>query len=399
MAKNKLIIFLLIIFNSYCLSQTGWIQQNSGTTQELFSVFFINPNTGYITGNSVLKTTNGGLNWFVLNSAPSSSSVFFTDVSTGYLGSSRIYKTTNEGASWSIVSPQSTGALALFFINAATGWAAYNNMYRTTDGGASWIISSSFPGYSFVDIRFSDGNTGFAVWMYGSYTKSTDGGANWSSLVNPGNVGWFSVFPVDNNLVFLSGNGGRIGKSTDGGANWTIQNSAVSYNLFSSYFINANTGYIVGERQSILKTSNGGANWYTQTGVNLNRLNKVFFVNADTGWVVGQNGTILKTTTGGVLTAINPVISNIPDEFILYQNYPNPFNPVTEIKFSLPKASSVRLIVYDAIGREISVLLDKYFTVGNYEAEWSGTDYSNGVYFYKIITPDFTDMKKMVLLK
>jgi len=88
-----------------------------------------------------------------------------------------------------------------------------------------------------------------------------------------------------------------------------------------------------------------------------------------------------------------------PKEYILYQNNPNPFNPVTNIKFSIPKSSIVKLIVYDALGREAAVLVDKYLTAGSYQAEWSGADYSSGVYFYQLIAGEYTDMKKMVLLK
>jgi len=107
--------------------------------------------------------------------------------------------------------------------------------------------------------------------------------------------------------------------------------------------------------------------------------------------------------THGLCTAVigiyNGGVQELSEEFILYQNYPNPFNPVTGIKFSIPVPSFVKLIVYNVLGSEVEILLNKYLIPGAYEVEWNAGGYSSGVYFYKIIAPDFTEMKKMVLIK
>ncbi|MBI5404377.1 MAG: immune inhibitor A [Ignavibacteriae bacterium] len=95
--------------------------------------------------------------------------------------------------------------------------------------------------------------------------------------------------------------------------------------------------------------------------------------------------------------AISPVNSEIPGSYSLYQNYPNPFNPETKIKFDLPKNSFVSLKVYDLLGREIASLVNEHLTAGSYEIPFSGV--SSGVYFYKIETGNFTDVKKMILSK
>jgi len=89
----------------------------------------------------------------------------------------------------------------------------------------------------------------------------------------------------------------------------------------------------------------------------------------------------------------------LPEHFLLNQNYPNPFNPVTSIKFSLPYFSEVKITVYDILGHEAVVLENGSFTAGVYEVEFDGTNYSSGVYFYKLETDGFIDTKKMVLIK
>lgn len=94
------------------------------------------------------------------------------------------------------------------------------------------------------------------------------------------------------------------------------------------------------------------------------------------------------------------IIGNeIPKTFSLSQNYPNPFNPVTNIKFSLPKSGNVTLKVYDILGRQAAELVNEYKQAGSYVVDFNAADLSNGVYFYRIETADFTDVKKMVLVK
>jgi len=95
----------------------------------------------------------------------------------------------------------------------------------------------------------------------------------------------------------------------------------------------------------------------------------------------------------------NEVIIGIPGKFILSQNYPNPFNPVTRISFELPKEGLVKLEVFDVTGRFIKTLVNENKLAGFYEVEFNGGNLASGVYFYKISVDNFTDMKKMILIK
>ncbi|MBN8586469.1 MAG: T9SS type A sorting domain-containing protein [Ignavibacteria bacterium] len=120
------------------------------------------------------------------------------------------------------------------------------------------------------------------------------------------------------------------------------------------------------------------------------------------------NGQLYGDTTFPV--GVIPVSTEIPEKFSLSQNYPNPFNPVTKIKFSIPQnetthgAISTRLIVYDALGKELAILVNQQLQPGIYEAEWDASSYPSGVYYYKLKVEKtqrdvFTDSKKMVLIK
>jgi hypothetical protein len=101
----------------------------------------------------------------------------------------------------------------------------------------------------------------------------------------------------------------------------------------------------------------------------------------------------------GILTEIEPVSGTVPESFSLSQNYPNPFNPVTKINFTIPKNNLVTLKVYDISGKEVVTLINKFMNAGEYETTFDATQLSSGVYFYRISSGDFVDVKKMMLVK
>jgi C1A family cysteine protease len=88
-----------------------------------------------------------------------------------------------------------------------------------------------------------------------------------------------------------------------------------------------------------------------------------------------------------------------PAEFGLEQNYPNPFNPSTEIKFSIPQTTKVTLKVFDIMGREVVTLIDEQLEAGKHALVFSAANLSSGVYYYTIITENFIQTKKMILVK
>jgi hypothetical protein len=119
-------------------------------------------------------------------------------------------------------------------------------------------------------------------------------------------------------------------------------------------------------------------------------------------FVSGSSNSYIELPITNLVIGIQQISSEIPVKFNLNQNYPNPFNPVTKIRFQVPstgKNNYVMIKVYDISGREVSTLVDDNFTAGTYEAEWDGSKYSSGVYFYRMTVGDFSDVKKMILVK
>ena len=167
----------------------------------------------------------------------------------------------------------------------------------------------------------------------------------------------------------------------------------------------------------IQRSTNGGQNWFLRDSVGPNiesysdlRLSpntiyyyRIFAYNSSGN--SGYSNTAHDTTFN--LTGIIP-LSGIPKEFKLYDNYPNPFNPSTKIKFDIPinplsnsleRGQGVRLSVYNSNGQTVAILANEKINPGSYEVEWNAAEYPSGIYFYRIISGNFTDSKKMILIK
>ena len=108
-----------------------------------------------------------------------------------------------------------------------------------------------------------------------------------------------------------------------------------------------------------------------------------------------------------LITSVHEIASrNLPERFELKQNYPNPFNPSTKIRYSIPNVMDANLRplqttlkVFDILGREVETLVNETKTAGNYEVEFNGANLSSGVYFYQLKAGEFTQTKKMILLR
>lgn len=96
---------------------------------------------------------------------------------------------------------------------------------------------------------------------------------------------------------------------------------------------------------------------------------------------------------------IDPNLNKIPEGYRLYQNIPNPFNPETAISFSIPERSNVSLKIFDGLGKEVTEIYNGELTPGKYTKYWNAENHPAGVYYYRMKTDNFSDTKKLVLVK
>jgi photosystem II stability/assembly factor-like uncharacterized protein len=419
MKKLLLLITLFTLFTHHSFTQ--WVQQTVPVTMPIIGIKFIDTSKGWAcTGTFnvldtgfIMNTTNGGTNWNIQLRYPA---MKFTDIefinqNTGYIAGNqndsartKLFTTTNGGLNWSYISMVTNMYIDdMQFLNKDSAWecgsSAGPDVRTTTDGGNTWVVRTNGILSATQRIFFLNYNTGFCGANNNVLYKTTNAGLNWISLsAFPELV--FSVFFINNSIGFTGLAGGKVGSTTNGGLNWFIQQPFAinSNNTTDIYFIDNNTGWAgTGWFQKILKTTNGGINW----GYQLVPTGSVKISIADNmhGWAadIGISNT---NNSGGPITyvGINIINSQIPNLFKLYQNYPNPFNPVTTIKIDVHSASHIKLIIFDILGREL-YKEEEYLRTGSYEFKWDASEYSSGTYFYRFITNEYTETKKMILIK
>jgi photosystem II stability/assembly factor-like uncharacterized protein len=356
----------------------------------LRGISFIDANTGTAVGEGgmILHTTNGGANWInQMGNYGSLLGVCIIDASNGTI----------------------------------VGWDTYNHrgtILHTWTGGLRWELQSdssmSTPLYG---VFFTDLDTGTAVGggpdsagsMHGTILRTTNGGVTWSAQTSGTNATLRGVFFADANKGWAVGGErdspsmqhGTILRTINGGATWTSQSSGTWNPLRAVSFGDAQHGVAVGDSGIILRTTDGGLTWARQVSGTSKNLCGVWFADSSTGTAVGDSGTILHTTTGGVTSVPGDPAAggDRPDRILLEQNYPNPFNPTTVIRYQLPVGSEVRLVVYDMLGRKVSVLVDGRSEAGVHEVVFDASRYSSGVYYCRLQARGFTETKRLLLLK
>jgi photosystem II stability/assembly factor-like uncharacterized protein len=347
-------------------------------------VFFINKYTGWAVGSMGLirKSTNSGINWVnqdFLIYAGYYTSVHFFNENTGIIAGSKysmyayVIKTTNGGNNWSekyIASiPQNTELTRQWWINDDTGWiGGYDILLKTTDGG------ETFTDYFYTIPPTSNGHAAFLDLYF------------WDNA-----TGWICGGNLDHKNIY---------KTTNAGLNWVFQDNPVAPQYFPQIngiiFISPDTGWASSYAGMLIVTTNGGANWvvdkYTDETTRFSAYNKSKI------WCGSAHGRIWYTLVNNTVGIIKEE-NQLPKDFMLFQNYPNPFNFTTIINYQINKKNHVKLIIYDISGHEISVLVNNSQNPGFYTIEWNAANFSSGIYFYRLQTGDFSQTRKMVLIK
>lgn len=350
-------------------------------------------------------------------------------------------KSTNTGASWQVVGQLDslTGYITdMHFFNANTGYAAidtnpsgYPKLHKTTNSGLNWqYISLIDSNYITEDIYFMDMNTGFLCgYLVGlqrsSIYKTTNAGVNWSRNDFPYTEGFVEINFFNSTTGLAIGNSGpsflgtKIFRTTNAGNSW---DSIFAYPNVSPQFVKILSGTSTAFASGFLaydtmtaftktytfKSTNYGLNWIEKYFNNENLISGCKLIDQNNFFMSGgdlsDKAVILKSTNGGNVFFKNPE-SGIPSSFFLYQNYPNPFNPSTKIKFDIPACHScgsrnpVIIKVYNILGKEIVTLVNEKQSPGSYEVTFDGSMFPSGIYFYKLQSENFIDVKRMVLIK
>jgi photosystem II stability/assembly factor-like uncharacterized protein len=345
--------------------------------------------------------------------------------------------TTNGGISWVSQLENVSRVFEIYFFNDQVGWACSGSkFYRTTNGGNTWNLHAEEPLVANIQsIFFTTPDSG---WAGGSSAllRTTNGGSNWQPIYPTGlHLNMHDIHFVNAMEGWAVGETGGINpplifKTSDGGEIWTAQSHPTfSFPFVRSIFmVDRNRGWVVGVATGggfVLHTTNGGDSWELVEFPTALGLNHVRFANERKGWILGDAGIILHTQTGGVVPVEDSLAANpiLPALNGLAQNFPNPFNSTTTMVYALnlpartpsgftgqagsresvrlgePSARRVELRVYDVLGREVAVLVNEEKAPGTYEAVWDASGQASGVYFYRLLTSNFVETKKLVVIR
>ena len=302
----------------------NWSVQPSPIYAYLWDVTYVDANIWVIAGVDVssgnngiiLRSTNGGTAWNIVQnqSGANYKGVDFPSPNAGYVvGAGTIHKSTDQGATW-VLQPTGLGNFyTVDFYNDLIGSAAGINSLRiTSDGGLNWIAQNGVIEFMFdlcAGISCIDAATiiGVVDSPDNDYViKSTNGGLNWTNYHNFLNLNGEIMRDMEmvNNTGFIVSNNGRILKSINGGLNWVSDSTFIPAYPIGLVFksinmINENLLYISGSGGSVVKSTNSGLNWALVTGFQ-RMLNDIYFTDLNTGYACGYGGTILKTTNSGI---------------------------------------------------------------------------------------------------
>ena len=346
----------------------NWFQINNGLTNTDIRALASNDTSLFAAsfGNGVFYSSNAGGNWVAVNSGMENSRVIALSINDNYLFASDyddgMFRSSDDGNSWTQINNglEFNLVYSLFANDSVIYAGTSNGLYISIDDGDSWIAKNNgmencgIHGLISIDSLLIVGTSGTFTISEGLY-RSTDYGNTWLNIYSE--AGWFgAIASKDDNIIAASEFGIFI--STNMGNNWAPFSKGLEWPeivttiLFCDSYIFAGTDYATVYRRP-----------YSQ------------------------------------ITSIDEESLQLLSDFKLYQNYPNPFNPITTVSYSIMEQGLVQIKIYDVLGNQVAILVNEEKPQGNYSLKFDGSNLPSGVYLYSLRVNNFSDNKKMILLK
>jgi hypothetical protein len=389
-----------ITFPNAYVCATGGTEDKEWITSDLSPISPYN-NTLYITwtrfaggtGIKLTKSINSGVNWSAPVSISDGTNVQGSNIAISRNGQINV-TWLGYGGNASVRYDRSTNGGAAFGTDVTVSSGPFPSGLPNGVGTFPYIETdrSTGPYSGMIYVVFADNRNGDCdVFL----CRSTNAGTNWSAPlrinndpIGNGKIQYWPCIAVNENgtisIMFMDSRNtpnntiveAYLARSTDGGVSFT--NELVSSEQTPTEIPGSNVRF--GDYIDI-----------DYVGQNI--------VPVWTDERLGGFNMDIYTSEISELLPIEPIAGTMPDNFKLEQNYPNPFNPSSKIKFDVPKAGIMKIGVYDILGREVAVLLNREYKPGKYEVTFDGTNYSAGVYFYKLTADGYSETRKMVLVK
>jgi len=343
---------------------------------------------------------DGGKNWTGRNSGLLNTNINKLEIKGGLTFAATnggVYKSENNGLIWV---PSNSGIqdsiITSFALNSSYIFAGTKSkgVYTSSNNGGNWIITGLTN--KKINSLFTFGNYIFAGTNSGVYSTTNNGNA-WS-MPSLTDTSIYSFTQSGSTIIAASKNTG-IYTSSNNGLNWSSYNTGMTTSKVNDILAYGNVLYAATQDKGLFKDSvgvwratnkNSGIFSKNITALEVGDSSKIF---------IGDNfGNIYYGPLSSIVN-INKENNIIPEKYELSQNYPNPFNPTTKINFLIPKDCFASIKIYDILGKEVTTLVNQKLTPGIYSVDWNASQYPSGVYFYRLQSGDFVDVKKMLMIK
>ncbi len=396
------LVFVLCLKCTFCINNSvaQWEQVTNGinSSMNIYSLTSLGSNIFSGSDSGVYISTNNGSSWTITalnNKITYSLAVSGTVI---YAGTSMngVYSTSNNGVNWAQTSLNNQTIYALIIDgNNIFAGASGNGVYLSTNNGSTWT-QNTLGSHTVLSLAASGANIYAGTSINGIY-RSTNSGTNWAQTLM--NYSSPKSLAINGSYCFaglysLSGSNGLY-RSTDGGT-WNL--AGLNGINVLSLGLNGNNLF-AGTENGVYLSTNNGTNWIikNQGFSSVPHIEAILITN--NYLYAGTYGESVWKRSLSEIIGIRNISTEIPSKYSLSQNYPNPFNPATNIRFEIPKSGNIKLVVFDALGREVETLVNEKQAAGTYEATFNALQYPSGVYFYRITSEGYSETKRMILIK
>jgi len=384
----------------YSDSSVFWSVENIGLTDMNILCLTAGDSSVYAGsfGGGTFQTTNNGKNWlptqFVALNVATSLASFDSEIFMGTFEDG-IFRSTNDGGSWT---PINVGLGQQGYVRAIIPFrkdlfiGTGGGVYRSSDTGSIWTAVNTGLKNEALDvytIAASDSTLFGGTWG-GSVYRSTNNGVIWQNdsirSTNSNSVYTRSLF-VYGNYIFAGTWGGGIYRSIihdSNGLRWNVPDTAPSNQYIQSFAASGNLLFVGTDGGGVYMSKDSGNIWEA-INYELTDTNAISLAVSGGYLFAGTETTVWKRSIQNILSGVNEAIAQAPTALVqLFSNYPNPFKTSTTISYFLPESVPVMLKVYNALGEEITTLVNGKMDVGQHSVSFSCDGLPNGVYFYRL---------------
>jgi hypothetical protein len=269
----------------------------------------------------------------------------------------------------------------------------WDGVFHSSNNGTSWT-GVGLTGHIVPSLTLSGTNL-FAGTDVGVFL-STDYGTSWVGS-GAGVISSRVLCLAMSGTNFIAGtNGAGVFVSADNGSSWTAVDSGLTNADIRAFAVSGTDIFAGTAGGGVFLSTNCGTRW-TEVNTGLTNIYILSLAVTGTNLFAGSEGGGVWRRPLSEIVSVGVASSRVSRGFALVQNYPNPFNPCTTIRYALPNASRVTLLVYDLLGRQVSGLVNGKMEAGIHDVTFDGSSLASGMYFYRLQTGDFVATKRLVL--